>query len=102
MWRIGGRHGLFACGLADSRGHAALAQEAAGGFVHAVGLALGHALVVHLGPPALWPIRDVWHAERVLGYVHRQDEHRGVEADPLREGTTSPALFGLRVDLLGQ
>ena len=42
--------------------------------------------------------RDTWHAEKVLAYVHRQDQHHGVGLDPLREGTTLPALFGLRVD----
>lgn len=98
MLRVGRRFDLFACGLADSHGHAGLAREDVSQFVHDARIALSHALDVPVGTPTRWPIRDTWHAEKVLGYVHRQDQHHGVELDPLREGTTLPALFGLRID----
>ncbi|MES2638366.1 MAG: hypothetical protein V4850_02760 [Myxococcota bacterium] len=96
--RIGRPHGLFGFGLADTHGHCALACDLArvNRFVHDARLALSHHLRLPMVAPAVHPIRDTWHAESVLAYVHRQDEHHGVGTDPLREGTSLPDLCGLR------
>lgn len=96
--RIGRPHGLFGFGLADTHGHGALAcdEAALNRFVHDARLSLGHHLGLRMLAPAVHPIRGTWHAESVLAYVHRQDEHHGVHRDPLREGTSLHDLCGLR------
>lgn len=98
--RLGRAHGLYAWGLADSHGHAALLadERSVGRFVHDVRPALGAALGVTLAPAVIHPIRDLWHARSLLRYVHRQDAEHGVCADPRREATSLPDLFGLRPD----
>lgn len=112
MARIGRPHGLFGFGLADTHGHgglvrdedatedAAIADAKAlrrlNRFIHDTRLALGHCLKLRMLAPTVRPIRDTWHAESVLGYMHRQDEHHDVHMDPLREGTSLHDLCGLR------
>ncbi len=91
-------HGLFGFGLGDTHGHAVLACErpVVSRFIHDLRLSLRSRLDVSLVAPSVWPISDTWHAESALGYVHRQDVHHGVGADPFREGTSLPDLLGLR------
>lgn len=98
MLRVGRPHGLFAFGVADTHGHAALALAAAGRFVHDAKLALARALELELVTPTISVIRDTWHAEKVIAYVHRQDEKHGSNLDPLREGTSLHPLLGLVPD----
>ncbi len=94
----GGPHGLFGFGLGDTHGHAVLACErpAVSRFIHDLRSSLRSRLGVRLVDPSVRSIDDTWHAENALGYVHRQDVHHGVGADPFREGTSLPDLLGLR------
>jgi hypothetical protein len=97
MRRIGREHGLFGFGLADTHGHAILVGDTEPvRFVHDIRPALARVLGFPLAPAAVRIIRDVWHAENLLAYVHRQDEHHEVHADPRREGTSLQDLCGLR------
>ena len=98
--RIGRKHGLFGYGLADTHGHLGLLgdRSEAGRCAHDLRLALAGTVAAPLSTLAVHPIRDVWHAESTLAYMHRQDAHHGVGADPLREGTSLPDLCGLRPD----
>jgi len=96
--RVGRPHGLFGFGVADTHGHAGLATLSPGRFVHDAKLALASALGVELVAPAVSEIRDTWHAEAVIGYVHRQDKKHKSDLDPLREGTSLHALLGLQPD----
>lgn len=91
-------HGLFGFGLGDTHGHAVLACErpAVSRFIHDLRLSLRSRLDLRLVDPSVRPIDDTWHAEKALGYVHRQDVHHRVGADPFREGTSLPDLLGLR------
>ncbi len=97
--RIGRDKGLFGTGAGDTHAHAILACNDAkvGRFVHDARLALRARLGFDIAPPSIKPIRDVWHAQSLLGYVHRQDTHHGVVLDPVREATSLPDLLGLRV-----
>ena len=99
LCRVGERHGLYAFGLGDTHGHAAITTlpQAVGRFVHDARLALGSALDVRIAAPSLFPIEDGRHAQRLITYVHGQDAHHGVGLDPRREGTSLPDLLGLRV-----
>ena len=96
--RIGRRRGLYGFGLADTHGHATLICDAPalGRFVHDVRLSLASALELPIAEADVHNIRDTWHAESLLRYVHRQDVEHGVNLDPLREGTSLPDLLGLR------
>lgn len=98
--RLGRGAGLFAFGLADTHGHVGLACTDArvGRFAHDARIALGAALGTRLAAAVQTPIRDVWHAENVLAYIHRQDARHGAGLDPLREATSLPDLCGLRPD----
>ncbi len=98
MLRVGRPHGLFGFGVADTHGHAVLATVSPGRFVHDAKLALSSALGLELVAPAVSEVRDTWHAEAVIGYVHRQDKKHGSDLDPLREGTSLHALLGLHPD----
>lgn len=99
LLRVGRDKGIFGVGVADGHAHAALVCTPVqlGRFVHDARLALSAALELPMAAPSTRPIRDVWHAENVLGYVHRQDTHHGVGRDTYRDGTTLPDLLGLRV-----
>ncbi|MBM4369361.1 MAG: hypothetical protein FJ102_24320 [Deltaproteobacteria bacterium] len=99
LLRVGRTRGLFGLGAADTHAHALLAGNAAtaGRFVHDARLSLPVVLGIPMAAASVKPLRDVWHAESALGYVHRQDTHHGVVADPYREATTLPDLLGLRL-----
>ncbi|MSQ03754.1 MAG: hypothetical protein EXR71_18020 [Myxococcales bacterium] len=99
LCQVGERHGLYAFGLGDTHGHAALTTRpaAVGQFVHDARLVLSSVLETRMGSPAVFPIEDGRHAQRLIAYVHGQDDHHGVGLDPWREGTSLPDLLGLRV-----
>ncbi len=98
MLRVGRPHGLFGFGVADTHGHAVLTTASPGRFVHDAKLAIACALEADLAAPSVSAIRDTWHAENVIGYVHRQDKKHQSDLDPLREGTSLHALLGLHPD----
>jgi hypothetical protein len=98
MLRVGKPHGLFAVGVADTHGHAVLTTNTPGRFVHDARLALAAALEVELAPARLSVVRDSWHAENLIAYVHGQDQKHGADLDPFREGTSLHPLLGLRPD----
>ncbi len=95
---VGRDKGIFGVGTADTHAHALLAGDKAqvGRFVHDAKLALSATLELDMGECRVTEVRDIWHAEQVLAYVHRQDAHHGVASDPCREATTLPDLLGLR------
>jgi hypothetical protein len=96
--RIGRPRGLYGFGLADTHGHAVLICDAPalGRFVHDVRLSLTSTLELPIAEADVRKIRDTWHAESLVRYVHRQDVEHGANLDPLREGTSLPDLLGLR------
>lgn len=98
--RIGRAHGLFAYGFADTHSHSGLegGRGDLAGFIHDFRLAAPACLGFGLSSPSVTPIRDMWHAENVLRYIHRQDIRHATFVDTFREATSLPDLLGLRPD----
>lgn len=92
---------LLAWRLADTHLHLVLCCErkTAGRFVQRVDVSM-HA---HLKPGVpfsrFWhdPIRDQRHLSNAFGYVLRQEQRHGLNADPLHDGSNLSDLLGLRV-----
>lgn len=97
--RVGRKRGLIGFGVADTHGHAGLiaTTQQVGAFIHDLRLVLRHTLHLEIGPPTVKPVHDVWHAMQLIGYMHRQGEHHGVDRDVFLEATSLPDLVGLRV-----
>lgn len=95
---LGQARGMYGFGCGDTHGHTVHAcdEPTARAFGKYATQALAHLLGYEMKPPTLSPIKDVWHAEELLRYVHEQDEHHGARVDPLREATSLPDLLGLR------
>ena len=97
---VGRPRGLYAFGLADRHGHAALhgASAPVAEFMQYTALALRSRLGAPVVGRLIREVRDGHHEESLIGYCHTQDVHHGAHLDPLREGTSLPDLFGLRPD----
>lgn len=95
---VGEPFGLFAFGFPDSHHHSGLEcdRETAGRFAQALSVSFRAELKVPMAPASFWPINDLRHKYKLLGYLVKQEQHHGADIDPFREGTSLPDLLGLR------
>lgn len=89
---------MFGFGIGDTHAHTIhdCAAAVATKFARYTRTSMAQLLSVPMKPVKITPINDMFHAEELLRYVHRQDTHHGANLDPLREGTSLPDLMGLR------
>ncbi len=92
---------LLAYGLPDTHLHvcAACSRKEAGELSRALTCSLSRRLTLKssFSPPRFKDIDDASHLRNTFDYVLRQDEHHGVDCDPMREATNLPDLISLRI-----
>jgi len=92
---------VLSFGLPDAHLHicAACSRKKAGDLSRRVTCALARrlGLKVRFAPPNFKDINDSWHLRNTFRYALTQDQHHGVDCDPLREGTNLPDLLKARI-----
>ncbi|MFZ5479981.1 MAG: hypothetical protein ACOZNI_24665 [Myxococcota bacterium] len=97
---IGERYGLVAFGFVERHGHSVVVcdRQAAGDAAQAILSSITQALGLPVGFAEAWyePIGSQHKLREVFLYVLDQNARHGSLADPLRDATALPDLFGLR------
>lgn len=100
VYEIGDRYGLLAFGAADTHLHIVIvgSRRAAGLFARYVATSLRWQLelAAQFEPCRIRPINDQRHLENAVRYVFNQEQHHGIDADPLFEASSLPELLGMR------
>jgi hypothetical protein len=99
--RIGERVGVFLFGAADTHIHVGTLgdRKTAGIAAGRISASIGRAvqLPVRFAPSTVKKITDQRHLVNVVGYVLRQEQHHGTNADPFHEASCLPDVLGMRI-----